>query len=104
MPTDKAASGRKGKSFGGPSEAGARISYLYRAAKEVSKSQPSGANRILSSHLTHLMVGISKKAVVKNTSAVKKTICKGCHGLLLPGNSATVEEPRVQPINVPVLS
>ena len=82
-----------------------RMDFLYRAAhlvNGVSKNNkyPSKANkpsirsqnakRILSTHLTQLMVGIGRKAVQRASIEVKRTICKGCRNILLPGKNATI--------------
>ena len=85
-----------------------RMDYLYRAAhlvngvrfskdsmtkskeqKEQSFQKSSeNAKRILSTHLTQLMVGIGRKAVQRASVEVKRTICKGCRNLLVPGKTA----------------
>ena len=83
-------------------EAMLRMDFLYRAAHFVngisSKQKHStnksetpakkNAKRIVSTHLTQLMVGIGRKAVQRASVEVKRTICKGCRNILLPGQNA----------------
>ena len=84
-------------------EAVIRMDFLYRAAHLVSgisskhknkkeTTQPSSvsenAKRILSTHLTQLMVGIGRKAVQRASIEVKRTVCKGCRNILLPGKNS----------------
>ena len=86
-------------------EAMVRMEFLYRAAhlvngvsnENTSKHKPKessprsqNAKRILSTHLTQLMVGIGRKAVQRASIEVKRTICKGCRNILLPGKNAAV--------------
>merc|ERR1712080_748006 len=60
--------------------------------KPVQNKAPSttenNAKRILSTHLTQLMVGIGRKAVQRASIEVKRTVCKGCRNILLPGQNA----------------
>ena len=82
-----------------------RMDFLYRAAHLVngvskentckckangSSVRSQNAKRILSTHLTQLMVGIGRKAVQRASIEVKRTICKGCRNILLPGKNATI--------------
>ena len=85
-------------------EAMLRMDFLYRAAHFIngissnktqaqSKNQTESitkknAKRIVSTHLTQLMVGIGRKAVQRASIEVKRTICKGCRNILLPGQNA----------------
>ena len=73
-------------------EAMIRMDFLYRAAhlvNGISTSQKkvgsnalstteNNARRVLSTHLTQLMVGIGRKAVQRASIEVKRTVCKGC--------------------------
>ena len=36
------------------------------------------------------MIGIGHKSVTRAAPEVKRTVCKGCHTLLVPGDSAKV--------------
>ena len=83
-------------------EAMLRMDYLYKAAhfingitsqqKQMNNKLESvtrkNAKRIVSTHLTQLMVGIGRKAVQRASIEVKRTICKGCRNILLPGQNA----------------
>ena len=83
-------------------EAMLRMDFLYRAAHFVNgiSCRPKSSNnqldtpakknakRIVSTHLTQLMVGIGRKAVQRASVEVKRTICKGCRNILLPGQNA----------------
>jgi len=82
-------------------EAMARMSYLYQASnlmmKSASKNNSSSSNaksafarRILSTYLSHLMVGIGQKSVTRASPEVKRSVCKGCHTILIPGDTAKV--------------
>ena len=83
-------------------EAMIRMDFLYRAAhlvngisshrkhvgnKDLSTTEKK-SKRILSTHLTQLMVGIGRKAVQRASIEVKRTVCKGCRNILLPGQNA----------------
>ena len=84
-------------------EAMLRMDYLYRTAHKVNglsdksknkrretlTSTEKNAKRVLSTHLTQLMVGIGRKAVQRASVEVKRTVCKGCRNLLLPGRNST---------------
>jgi len=84
-------------------EAMARMSYLYQAANLIKKSGPKNntsdlsaaksafARRVLSTNLTHLMVRIGRKSVTRGSPEVKRSICKGCHTVLVPGDTAKVD-------------
>merc|ERR1719384_2988403 len=78
------------------------MDFLYRAAhlvngisshrkhvgnKDLSTTEKK-SKRILSTHLTQLMVGIGRKAVQRASIEVKRTVCKGCRNILLPGQNA----------------
>merc|ERR1712126_580135 len=55
---------------------------------ESESTAKKNAKRIVSTHLTQLMVGIGRKAVQRASVEVKRTICKGCRNILLPGQNA----------------
>lgn len=44
----------------------------------------------VSNYYTHLSVNVAKKSLLKIEPQVKRTVCKGCEGLLLPGVTARV--------------
>ena len=82
------------------SETATRMNFLYQAAHTVmedttpknstTKSKNEKSNQIVAAYYTQLMVGIGQKSVLKCSKELKRTICKGCRGLLVPGKTATV--------------
>ena len=83
-------------------EAMIRMDFLYRAAhlingvsktpkqvqtKSISSTEKN-AKRLLSTHLTQLMVGIGRKAVQRASVEVKRTVCKGCRNILIAGENS----------------
>ena len=83
-------------------EAMIRMDFLYRAAHVINgvsknakqcknkknSSIEKNAKRILSTHLTQLMVGIGRKAVQRASVEVKRTVCKGCRNILIAGENS----------------
>jgi RNase P subunit RPR2 len=87
----KNGNGGKGKA----PDAATRMNYLYQAAHSVLDStekdkKTKKSNQVVAAYYTQLMVGIGHKAVQRSSKEVKRTICKGCRGLLLPGQTAKV--------------
>lgn len=70
-----------------PPETLSRISFLYKTANHLVRDQKLGS-RPVATHLSHLSVAVGKKAVIRSCPEVKKSICKGCHGLLVLGKTA----------------
>ena len=66
----------------------ARISYLYQASSHFAATPKYG---ILSREMARNVNLISKKSVTKLSPALKRTICKGCQTLLVPGVNETIE-------------
>lgn len=66
----------------------ARISYLYQASNHFA-ANPKYA--ILSRALARNVNLVSKKAVSKVTPGMKRTICKTCHSVLVPGINVVME-------------
>lgn len=64
----------------------ARVSYLYQLGQHFSSS----GYGVLSQNFVRTADGVSKKAVLKLTPALKRTMCKKCHTLLVPGLSVTM--------------
>ncbi|GAA5977993.1 hypothetical protein JCM11641_004352 [Rhodosporidiobolus odoratus] len=77
------------------------------AEKHVKEGQPAGAKKPprqrrrakdsllpVSRHLAKEMVEVAKKATVRMDPAVKRTKCKGCGGVLVPGMTSRV---RIKP-------
>ena len=63
-----------------------RMNYLYQAAEATVKANVKGLDRQLLRNLWSL----SKKTVKKLDPSLKRTLCKGCGGLLQPGTTARV--------------
>ncbi|CAI5755824.1 unnamed protein product [Candida verbasci] len=61
-----------------------RLNYLYQASNSLSNNYP-----ILSRGLNRNLKLISKRTTLKIHSNVKRTICKNCHSLLIPGISVS---------------
>lgn len=89
-------------------ESAARMNFLYQAAHTIlnedkstnsvseeksnsSKNKNKKSNQIVAAYYTQLMVGIGHKSVLRSSKELKRTICKGCRSLLLPGKTATVK-------------
>nr|CAD7407253.1 unnamed protein product [Timema cristinae] len=64
-----------------------RMNFLYQAEHMMVKC-PDKLN--LATSLGDVMVAISKKAVLRLEPSMKRTLCKGCRSLLIPGITATV--------------
>jgi ribonuclease P protein subunit RPR2 len=69
--------------------------HLYQAAqfslfKHVQNGQQSMNESAISNYYTHVSVNVAKKSLLKIEPHLKRTVCKGCEGLLLPGLTAQV--------------
>ncbi|XP_069507607.1 ribonuclease P protein subunit p21 [Ambystoma mexicanum] len=73
-------------------EAFQRLNFLYQAAHCVLSQNPE--NIELARFYCHTERTISKRLVLRRDPSVKRTICKRCHSLLLPGITATVRQRR----------
>jgi len=71
-------------------ESAIRLNFLHQASCSVLESVPSGAGKIMAALLGHHMVMVGKKSQVRLGKDIKRRICKGCHGVLLPGRSSRV--------------
>lgn len=82
----------------------ARINFLYQSAQLLSYSQlshatspppsnpstvPSSANTPLSRFYLSNARAVAKKSVLRISPAIKRTICKRCDALLIPGTTST---------------
>ena len=63
-----------------------RMNYLYQLAYEALKLN----NQPLSRFYIYTMRGISQRLVIKIDKSIKRTICKHCNSLLVPGITMTV--------------
>lgn len=65
----------------------ARVSYLYQASNLLlTEGKP-----ILSSGYSRSVDLVAKKTVMKLSPGIKRTLCKKCHNLLVPGITQTTE-------------
>ncbi|XP_042311006.1 ribonuclease P protein subunit p21 [Sceloporus undulatus] len=71
-------------------EALQRISFLYQAAHCVLAHNPE--NQELARFYCHTQHSISRRLVLRQDPSVKRTICKSCFSLLVPGVSSTVRQ------------
>ncbi|CAG9766049.1 unnamed protein product [Ceutorhynchus assimilis] len=60
-----------------------RINYLYQLCNKLTTE--NRAAHIASNHYSNLAVNISKKAVQRLDIDIKRTLCKGCRSILIPG-------------------
>ncbi|XP_038228296.1 ribonuclease P protein subunit p21 [Dermochelys coriacea] len=73
-------------------EAFQRLSFLYQAAHCVLAQNPE--NQALARFYCHAQRSISRRLVLRQDPSVKRTICKSCSSLLVPGISSTVRQRR----------
>ncbi|CAH2223072.1 ribonuclease P subunit p21 [Pelobates cultripes] len=71
-------------------EAFQRINFLYQAAHCVLAQNPE--NVALARFYCHTEKMISKRLVLRQDPSIKRTICKRCSSLLLPGVTCTVRQ------------
>ncbi|XP_044278421.1 ribonuclease P protein subunit p21 [Varanus komodoensis] len=71
-------------------EAFQRLSYLYQAAHCILAQNPN--NQELARFYCHTQTSISRRLVLRQDPSVKRTICKSCFSLLVPGVSSTVRQ------------
>jgi RNase P subunit RPR2 len=69
--------------------------HLYQAAqfcfyKHIQNRKQSLTENSVSDYYTYISVNVAKKSLFKIEPQVKRCICKGCEGLLLPGVTAQV--------------
>ena len=69
-------------------EAYNRMNFLYQASHEVLRKNPE--NLELSRFYTFTMKSIRQKLLCKMEPSIKRTICKYCHSVLIPGLTSTV--------------
>lgn len=70
-------------------EAFHRMNFLYQAC-HLMQSSPNASKTNLSAYYGQIMTGVAKKTVLRIDPSIKRTICKGCHNLLVPGMSSKV--------------
>lgn len=69
--------------------------HLYQAAqfsiyKHIQNRKRSWIENSVSDYYTYISVNVAKKSLFKIEPQVKRYVCKGCEGLLLPGVTARV--------------
>uniref|UniRef100_A0A8D0HI48 Uncharacterized protein n=1 Tax=Sphenodon punctatus TaxID=8508 RepID=A0A8D0HI48_SPHPU len=71
-------------------EAFQRLNFLYQAAHCVLAQNPE--NQELARFYCHTQRSISRRLVLRQDPSVKRTVCKSCSSLLVPGVSSTVRQ------------
>ncbi|RXM99614.1 Ribonuclease P protein subunit p21 [Acipenser ruthenus] len=71
-------------------EAFQRLNYLYQAAHCVLAQNPDNVE--LARFYCHTERTISRRLVLRQDPSVKRTVCKKCCSLLIPGVTATVRQ------------
>ncbi|KAI9565161.1 hypothetical protein GHT06_008937 [Daphnia sinensis] len=66
-----------------------RMNFLYQASVVMLNAVPSCSS--LSSFYGTNMVSIGKKLQLKLDPSLKRTMCKGCKSLLIPGKTAVIK-------------
>merc|ERR1711874_240918 len=69
------------------SESVIRMKFLHAAGSCVLESTGSP---VLAAALTHHSLIVGQKGLTRPHRDIKRTICKGCHGILVPGKTADV--------------
>ncbi|KAK0485300.1 RNAse P Rpr2/Rpp21/SNM1 subunit domain-containing protein, partial [Armillaria luteobubalina] len=74
-----------------------RLNFLYQASvylNGVTSQSPSRRRRVSTSDLSRSYVSsmkvVGQKTVVKMDPSIKRTICKGCNTILVPGSMVTI--------------
>ncbi|XP_014446629.1 ribonuclease P protein subunit p21 [Tupaia chinensis] len=75
-------------------EAFQRLSFLYQAAHCVLAQAPE--NQALARFYCHTERTIAKRLVLRRDPSVKRTLCRGCASLLLPGLTCTQRQRRAR--------
>ncbi|XP_075411413.1 ribonuclease P protein subunit p21 [Tenrec ecaudatus] len=73
-------------------EAFQRLSFLYQAAHCVLAQDPE--NQALARFYCHTERTIAKRLVLRRDPSVKRTLCRGCSSLLVPGLTCTQRQRR----------
>lgn len=73
-------------------EALQRLSFLYQAAHCVLAQEPE--NQALARFYCHTERNIAKRLVLRRDPSVKRTLCRGCSSLLIPGLTCTQRQRR----------
>ncbi|XP_062952450.1 ribonuclease P protein subunit p21 isoform X1 [Cynocephalus volans] len=73
-------------------EAFQRLSFLYQAAHCVLAQAPE--NQALARFYCHTERTIAKRLVLRQDPSMKRTLCRGCSSLLIPGLTCTQRQRR----------
>ncbi|XP_008305356.1 ribonuclease P protein subunit p21 [Cynoglossus semilaevis] len=73
-------------------EAYQRLNFLYQAAHCVLSQNPP--NMELARFYVYTQKNIAKRLVLRQDPSVKRTVCKKCYSLLIPGVTATTRQRR----------
>ncbi|XP_014918198.1 ribonuclease P protein subunit p21 isoform X1 [Prionailurus viverrinus] len=73
-------------------EAFQRLNFLYQAAHCVLAQDPK--NQALARFYCHTERTIAKRLVLRRDPSVKRTLCRGCSSLLIPGLTCTQRQRR----------
>ena len=78
----------------GKLQSNARLNFLYQSAN-LMLSESSGKKKSknlekVSNYYSQLMITIGHKSVQRLSKDLKRTICKGCRGVLIPGKTAKI--------------
>ncbi|XP_060887965.1 ribonuclease P protein subunit p21 [Labrus mixtus] len=73
-------------------EAYERLNYLYQAAHCVLSNNPENAE--LARFYCFTQKTITRRLVLRQDPSVKRTLCKNCSSLLIPGVTATTRQRR----------
>ncbi|XP_075223556.1 ribonuclease P protein subunit Rpp21 [Lycorma delicatula] len=66
-----------------------RMNYIYQLMN-VSMMLKNNTGSLLSSNYGKLLLSIGRKGLSRMEPEIKRTICKGCNVLLIPGETASV--------------
>ncbi|XP_075835365.1 E3 ubiquitin-protein ligase TRIM39 isoform X5 [Microtus pennsylvanicus] len=75
-------------------EAFQRLSFLYQAAHCVLSQNPE--NQALARFYCHTEKTIAKRLVLRQDPSVKRTLCRDCSSLLIPGLTCTQRQRRLK--------
>ncbi|XP_058141472.1 ribonuclease P protein subunit p21-like isoform X2 [Dasypus novemcinctus] len=73
-------------------EALQRLSFLYQAAHCVLAQDPE--SQALARFSCHTERGVARRLVLRRDPSLKRTLCRGCSSLLLPGLTCTQRQRR----------
>ncbi|GAM18912.1 hypothetical protein SAMD00019534_020870 [Acytostelium subglobosum LB1] len=66
------------------------VESIENQQQSTTQTQQQPPNQVLASFYCNVVHQISRRAVIRVNSSIKRTVCKGCSSLLIPGVSSTV--------------